>query len=363
MSETTFAKRLLAWYELQARDLPWRDLEDPYPIWVSEVMLQQTRVETVIPYFDRWMVCFPSLQTLAEAAEEEVLHLWEGLGYYRRARYLHQAAQYVMEKHQGTLPRDPETLQELPGIGPYTAAAIASIAFDMDVPAIDGNVRRVFSRVFNVDTPVYSAKGKHEIQTLASEHLPPGSASKYNQALMDLGASACTPQSPNCSRCPLNDLCQAYALGNQEERPFLKKREAIPHYTVTAAVIQEDGAVLLAKRPPDVLLGGLWEFPGGKQKKDESLPESLKREIEEELGIPIQVNAKVGTYQHAYTHYKITLHAFHCSLDSQDIKLTFHTDWKWVPLYALEDFPMGKVDRLIARQLQTHQNGHPSSLP
>ncbi|MFO8036625.1 MAG: A/G-specific adenine glycosylase [Anaerolineales bacterium] len=352
MPENTFTKRLLAWYGAQARDLPWRGLEDPYAIWVSEVMLQQTRVETAIPYFQRWMGRFPTLPTLAEAAEEEVLRLWEGLGYYRRARYLHQAAQIVMEKYQGTLPRDPESLQELPGIGPYTAAAIASIAFDVDVPAVDGNAGRVLSRVFNVDTPLYTAKGKREIRTLAREHLPPGSASSYNQALMDLGSSICTPQTPDCTRCPLDDLCQANALGNQEERPVLRDREPNPHHIVTAAVIQENGEVLLTKRPPDALLGGLWEFPGGKLKEGESLSESLTREIQEELSVQIHTQEKIGTFQHAYTHYKITLHAYHCALQSRDIQLTFHTDWKWVPIDALQDFPMGKVDRLIAQQLQ-----------
>lgn len=360
MPENSFSKRLLAWYQAQARDLPWRDLAEPYAIWVSEIMLQQTRVETVIPYFQRWMERFPTLGTLAEASEDDVLKLWEGLGYYRRARYLHQAAQIVMEKYRGNLPQDLETLQELPGIGPYTAAAIASIAFDVDVPAIDGNVRRVLSRIFNVDTPVSTAKGKREIQALALEHLPSGRASSYNQALMDLGSSICTPQSPDCTRCPLHDLCQAYTLGNQEERPVLKEKDPIPHHVVTAAVFQEDGAVLLTKRPPDALLGGLWEFPGGKQREDESLPETLEREIQEELGVPIHIQEKVGTYQHAYTHYKITLHAYHCTLQSREIQLTFHTDWKWVPIDALEDFPMGKVDRLIALQLQARQKGSPS---
>ncbi len=353
MSPYALSDRLLTWYRDQARDLPWRDLEDPYPIWVSEIMLQQTRVEAVIPYYKRWMERLPTLQSLAGATEEEVLNLWEGLGYYQRARYLRQAAQLVMEKYQGTLPQEPETLQELPGIGPYTAAAIASIAFDVDIPAIDGNVRRVLSRLFNVETPLYTSQGKREIETFAQRHLPPGKAASYNQALMDLGANICTPRSPDCSLCPLREDCQAHALGTQEQLPVLKKKKPIPHHTVTAAVIEDDGAVLLAKRPPKALLGGMWEFPGGKQRVSETLEESLEREIMEELGVPIIAQQKFGTYQHAYTHYKITLHAFRCTLLSPAIQLNFHTDWKWVSLHSLDEFPMGKVDRLIACQLRS----------
>lgn len=352
MSPYALSERLLTWYRDQARDLPWRNLEDPYGIWVSEIMLQQTRVEAVIPYFKRWMERFPTLQSLAGATEEEVLNMWEGLGYYRRARHLRQAAQVVTEKYQGELPQEPETLRELPGIGPYTAAAIASIAFDVDIPAIDGNVRRVLSRLFNVETPLYTSQGKREIKALAQRHLPPGKAASYNQALMDLGANICTPRSPDCSLCPLREICQAHALGIQDQLPVLKKKKPIPHHTVTAAVIKGDGAVLLARRPPDALLGGMWEFPGGKQRDSETLKESLEREIKEELGVPTIAHQKFGIYQHAYTHFKITLHAFHCTLLSSAIQLNFHTDWKWVPLDALGDFPMGKVDRLIAQQLQ-----------
>jgi len=352
MLEKTLSRRLLAWYRDQARDLPWRKYKDPYAIWVSEVMLQQTRVATAIPYFKRWMERFPSVHAVAKASEDAVLKEWEGLGYYRRARYLHQAAKTLVETNQGNLPGNVEALQSLPGIGPYTAAAIASIAFEQDVPAIDGNVRRVYSRVFNVDLPLSTSEGIKRIQTLAGEQLPSGEAGDFNQALMDLGASICTPQSPDCPRCPLRKGCQAYDHKIQEQRPVYKEKAPIPHHTVTAAVIQKNGSLLLAKRPPEALLGGMWEFPGGKMGEDETLEECLEREIKEELGIHIDIQEKVGVYQHAYTHYRITLHAFLCTLRTSDIQLTFHSSWTWSPLSELEEYPMGKLDRLISRKMQ-----------
>lgn len=352
MTKTSFSATLLAWYEQHARDLPWREIDDPYALWVSEVMLQQTRVETVLPYFQRWMERFPTLQKLAEAQEDEVLTLWEGLGYYQRARNLHQAAQIVINTYHGHVPRDPDTLRELPGIGPYTAGAIASMAFGQDVPAVDGNVRRVLSRVFNVAAPIHTAEAQREIHDLVTSHLPSGQASSYNQGLMDLGAQICTPSSPACHRCPLADLCQARQLGIQGQRPVRAEVEPIPHHTVAAGILTQDGCVLLAKRPPDALLGGMWEFPGGKNQPGESVPQTLERELEEELGLQVTVQDKFGEYHHAYTHYKITLHAYHCQPQSSEVHPTFHTEWDWVPVNVLGEYPMGKVDRLIADQLQ-----------
>lgn len=352
MTEKKLTQKLLSWYDGHARVLPWRGCEDPYAIWVSEVMLQQTRVESVIPYFKRWMERFPTIADVAQASEEEVLSTWEGLGYYRRARYLHQAAQRVREDHGGQLPSDPELLQELPGIGPYTAGAIASIAFGQDVPAVDGNVRRVITRLFNIEQPLHSTGCEREIRAQVRANLPPGRAGTFNQALMDLGAQLCTPTSPDCPRCPVAEMCRARALGIQEQRPVRGERDPIPHHTVTAAVIQRDGAVLIARRPPDGLLGGMWEFPGGKKEKGETLATALTREIKEELGLEVEVGRKLGVFQHAYTHFKITLHAFHCTPHSHDVRLADHTDWDWVAVQALNDYPMGKVDRLISRELQ-----------
>lgn len=349
----SFVHPLLAWYEANARELPWRSNCSPYCTWVSEVMLQQTQVDTVIPYFQRWMFRFQDVQALAAADEQEVLSYWEGLGYYSRARNLHRSAKIIESELGGELPRTVKRLQALPGIGPYTAAAIASIAYQVDVVAVDGNIRRVLSRVFDVREPARSPKGERKVWSLAEENLPPGQAGAYNQALMDLGALICTSKRPDCGNCQIESYCQARALGVQEERPVKLPRKQAPRYTVTAAVIRRDGRVLLAQRPKDGLLGGLWEFPGGTlEDTDEDLTACLIREIREELGIGLQVGEPFGEYQHAYTHFKISLHAFLCAIEDHAQPKNLESDaLAWVRVSELGDYPMGKVDRQIAKKL------------
>lgn len=346
------AQRLLAWYARRRRALPWRDHPDPYAVLVAEVMAQQTRLETVLPYFARWMTRFPTVEALAHAEEQEVLALWEGLGYYRRARYLHRAAQEIVARHGGQVPAEPRDLLALPGIGSYTAAAVASIAFGRDVPVVDGNVLRVFARLFALEAPIDTAAGRRAIEALAREHLPPGQAAAYNQALMDLGAQVCTPRQPACTACPLRDLCRAYAQGDPSAYPRRRPKRPVPHYTVTAAVIRRNGQVLLAQRPPQGLLGNLWEFPGGKVEPGESLEEALQREINEELAASVRVEAPFGVYRHAYSHFKVTLHAFLCRLTAGEPRPVVAQALRWVPIAALEAYPMGKIDRRIARRLQ-----------
>jgi A/G-specific adenine glycosylase len=347
-----FTADLLAWYAQHARVLPWRGDSNPYAIWVSEVMLQQTRVETVIPYFERWMSRFPNLASLAQASQQDVLTAWEGLGYYSRARNLHKAAQIVVREMNGELPRDPKALSRLPGVGRYTAGAIASLAFGLDAPVLDGNIRRVLARVFNLTEPARSPAGERRLWELAAEHLPPGRAGDYNQAMMDLGATICTPRAPNCLGCPVSRTCQAYALGVQEERPVALEKPAIPHHIVTAAVIHNQAQVLIAQRPPQGLLGGLWEFPGGKLQPGEDLAVCLQREIREELGAGIVVQDQLGVYRHAYTHFRVTLHAFHCTLANGDQPRPVQVnDLRWVAPSELAAYPMGKIDRQIARNL------------
>lgn len=355
------AEKLLNWYATNARDLPWRGHPDPYAVWVSEIMLQQTRVETVIPYFRRWMERFPKLEALAQAPQEAVLAAWEGLGYYSRARNLHRAAQIVVAEHSGRLPQDPAGLQSLPGIGRYTAAAIASIAFGQDAAALDGNIRRVLARVFNVSQPARSPAGERRLAELAAANLPPGRAGDYNQALMDLGSAICTPRQPDCLRCPLNADCQANLLGIQEERPVMTPRPEVPHYLVTAAIIERDGQVLIAQRPEAGLLGGLWEFPGGKVQPGESLETCLRREIEEELDATIAVGEPFGVYQHAYTHFRVTLHAFRCTLlNGRPPQAVQVQDLRWVTPPELPNYPMGKIDRQIsARVLERDRQASP----
>ncbi len=348
---TEFSRRILSWFKHHGRVLPWRGIRDPYATLVAEVMLQQTRVETVIPFFNRWMVRYPSIADLAAASEQDLLGLWEGLGYYNRVRNLHRAVKIIVDQYEGELPRDLSALRSLPGIGRYTAGAIASIAFGMDVAALDGNIRRVLARAFDVRQRADSPKGEKVLWALAEENLPRGRSGDYNQALMDLGAMICLPRDPDCGNCPLGKLCRARALGVQRQRPVMKPRLAGLHYMVTAAIIRRRGKVLLAKRPSPGLLGGLWEFPGGKVEEGETLEMSLRREILEELGAEISVGEPFGVYRHAYTHFRITLHAFLCDLTAGEPESIQAAALAWVFPVDLGDYPMGKVDRQIARKL------------
>ena len=359
----SFAGLLLEWFAQNARELPWRSEQTPYRTWVSEIMLQQTQVATVIPYFEKWMARFPDIGSLANTSEQEILSVWEGLGYYSRARNLHRAASILKNEMGGKLPETPKELMQLPGIGPYTAAAIASIAFGVDVAAVDGNIRRVLARLFDVREPARSREGEKIIGAIAKKNLPQEQASSYNQALMDLGALICTPKDPDCEGCPIAEYCQAKALGVQNERPVKLPRKKPPHLTVTAAVIQRDGNVLLAQRPPHGLLGGMWEFPGGTlEEGDADLEACLKREIMEELGVTIQVGRSFGVYNHAYTHFRITLLAFLCDLPIDEQPKNLASDRLiWVSLQSLSAYPMGKVDRQIAERLS--QEEHNEILP
>ncbi len=257
-----------------------------------------------------------------------------------------------MEQYGGAIPADRAGLERLPGVGAYTAGAIASMAFGLDEAALDGNIRRVLARVFNLDLPAKSPEGERRLWALAREHLPPGQAGDYNQAWMDLGSSICTPQKPACLVCPLAAVCQAHALGVEELRPILPVKAAVPHYTVAGAVIRRDGRVLIARRPQDGLLGGMWEFPGGKLEDGETLPACLAREIREELAAEVSVGEEIGVFRHAYTHFKVTLHAFECRLNGDEPRALEASALAWVGLDELEHYPMGKIDRQISRCLQ-----------
>ncbi|MDT8305971.1 MAG: A/G-specific adenine glycosylase [Anaerolineae bacterium] len=348
VDRTEVAPRLLAWWDAGHANLPWRASRDPYAIWIAEVMLQQTQITTVIPYYERWMARFPNIESLAAASPDEVLKLWEGLGYYSRARNLHAAARRIVAGHGGQLPDSVAALRTLPGIGPYTAGAIASIAFGKRAPVVDGNVIRVLSRLVDLEADVTETATKKRLWKLAGSLVPEQRPGDYNQALMELGQRICVPAAPACHRCPLAELCLARARGTQLERPVRPPRRDTPHYHVVAGVIyRADGAFLIAKRPPEGLLGGLWEFPGGKQEEGESLPEALRREIREELGMDIAVGAPLGQIKHAYTHFRITLHAYgarHVAGQPQDIAVAGHA---WVTLDDLDRYAFAVTDRKI----------------
>lgn len=325
-------------------------------------MLQQTRVEAVIPYFEKWMRLFPDVQSLANASEHDVLNAWEGLGYYSRARNLHKAAKIVAEQYDGKIPRDLEELRNLPGIGRYTLGAIASIAFGVDVSALDGNIKRVYARVFDVTEPVDSPAGEKILWQLADENLPKGQAGDYNQALMDLGATICVPKNPRCLICPVMKLCEARQKGVQDQRPVKTPKKDVPHHVHAAGVIIERGRVLLAQRPSRGLLGGMWEFPNGRVKGDPAreLPRALKTGYNLRLRVT-ELRAErsrrrrrsahnqesLGIVQHGYSHFSVTTHVFRCELLSPPSE----SNLKWISLKDLNAYPMGKIDRQIAKMI------------
>ncbi|HEY69820.1 MAG TPA: A/G-specific adenine glycosylase [Anaerolineae bacterium] len=346
-----WTQKLLVWYEEHARDLPWRKTRDPYAIWIAEVMLQQTRVETVIPYYERWMASFPTIEALADAPREQVLAHWEGLGYYRRAHHLHQAAQRVVEDHGGLLPSDLKDLEKLPGIGRYTAAAVAAIAYDHDVLALDGNLRRVLARLIDLEIDAKSSEGERRIREAGMAALPERQAGIFNQALMDLSSQLCRPRAPRCSECPLEAACLANQHGVQEQRPVRASRKPLPHLTAAVGVLHRDGKVLIGRRPEGGVLAGLWQFPGGRLEPGESLEACLRREWVEELGVQIEPTEKIGVYDHAHTNFRITVHAFTCRLLQGEPQALDHTEIRWVEISHLGDYPMGKIDRQISLAL------------
>lgn len=336
---------LLDWYDSQKRSLPWRDHPDPYAVWVSEIMCQQTRVETVIPYFERWMKQFPTVKALASASEQDVLNVWEGLGYYSRARNLHKAAKIVAGKFNGRLPRDLDDLRSLPGIGRYTVGAIASLAFKMDEPTLDGNIRRVFSRLFDVDEYADSPAGEKTLWKLAGKNLPKGRAGDFNQALMDLGAMVCLPKNPRCLLCPLMKICKAREAGTQELRPVMKPKKQIPTYVHAAAVVVERGRVLLSQRPGEGLLAGMWEFPNVRIDGDPA--KALVKALRGATHLKVKRGEGLDPISHAYSHFRVEVYPFFC----EKIEIPKNKNLRWVKLIELENYPMGKVDRQIARKL------------
>lgn len=346
--DSLIAKTLLAWYGMRRRSLPWREHPDPYRIWISEIMLQQTQVDTVIPYYHRFLERFPTAEALAAAPVDEVLKAWENLGYYARARHLHRAARVIVEKYKGVFPDTWEAVIALPGIGDYTAGAILSIAFDQSLPAVDGNVRRVLSRLYGVRDPVIRRETQKSLHALAASLIPAKDPGSFNQALMDLGALICAPRSPACPGCPLRTLCKARRDGLQERLPTSEKKPSTPHERVTAAVIfNRQGLLLIVQRPAAGLLASLWKLPGGIVKRGETLEGGLKRMVREELGIRIRVGEVVSSVKHAYTHFRITLYAFRCTLHSGRPHAFACQDWRWASPDDLEALAFSKADRAV----------------
>ncbi|SMC79803.1 A/G-specific adenine glycosylase [Sporomusa malonica] len=308
----TLAAQLLDWYYKNARDLPWRKDKDAYKIWVSEIMLQQTRVEVVKDYYKRWMDRFPTLEILAQASEQEVLNYWQGLGYYSRARHLLSGVREVCLEYGGKVPDNPATIQRLPGVGEYTAGAIASIAYNRAAPAVDGNVLRIFSRLFCLDGDIAKSATKREIDRLIRQHIPSQCPGDFNQALMDLGAMICIPRRPRCQLCPLTNLCEAYAREVQDTLPVRATKKAPQLIVLAAAVVLRDGKYLVRQRTKAGLLAGMWEFPAIEVVEDEVAVERLKEELWNELRQAVCIKEKMSHYLHTFSHRKWDISFYQC---------------------------------------------------
>jgi len=351
----SFRKALIGWYRENQRDLPWRKVSDPYPIWVSEVMLQQTQVATVLPYYHRFLERFPDLPKLARADLQEVLKAWEGLGYYARARNLHQAAAVVIEQHQGHIPRSRQEFQKLPGVGDYIAAAVLSIAFNQPHSVVDGNVKRVLARLFVMQAPVNQSPAKKIFQQAAADLLDTRDPGTFNQALMELGALICKPRNPLCPTCPVRTWCLAYQNDRILEFPRKVKKQATPQYPIAVGVVFKNNRVLITRRKPEGLLGGLWEFPGGKIKSNETAEAACIREIKEEVNLTVKVDSHLSRVRHAYTHFKIQMDVFCCAYISGRLKLNGPVDHRWIRLNQIDDYPLPKANHKFLAKLRQYE--------
>jgi len=321
---------LISWYRRERRDLPWRSTRDPYAIWLSETMLQQTRVETVIPYYRRFLDRFPDVAALASADLEEVYAEWAGLGYYSRARHLHAAARQVLERFAGRLPGDSAELQSLPGVGRYTAGAVASIAFDRPEPVVDGNVERVLARALGIREDVRRPDTRRRLWEEAAALAAGSAPGDLNQALMELGATVCTPRAPRCEACPLAPGCDAVAAGDAESLPR-KPRKAPPRAArAVAGLVLRRGRLLAVQRPPGGLLGGLWELPGGEPDRGEGLERALARTLRERVGLEVGQLEPAGSLEHVFTHRRLRLHLYRCGTVRGRVRLHGFDRHRWV---------------------------------
>src|SRR6266480_3457153 len=320
--------RLLAWYDANRRDLPWRRTRDPYRILVAEVLLQRTRVASGVPYYERFLARFPTVRDLAAAPLDDVLAAWEGLGFYRRAKHLHAAAQAIVNQHGGTVPRSYEVLAALPGIGPYTAGAIASIAFGLPVPAVDGNVTRVISRLFRIRSDVTR---------------PPA-----RRRLAELGATICTPVSPACERCPVEGLCLARAAGEEREIPLSGRRAAVRTVRVAFALIEAKGRVLLVRRKPGELLGGLWSLPGGEIPPERPEREIVREQVKEQTGVAVNIRSRWAPIARTFSHRKWSGSIYRGAPKKPPRS---HGDIRWIPISEALRLPLVPFHRDAIRSL------------
>jgi A/G-specific adenine glycosylase len=345
-----FRRRLFAWYRLHERDLPWRKSRDPYRVWVSEVMLQQTQVATVRAYFERFMAELPTVRHLADADEEQVLRLWEGLGYYRRARGLHAAARVVVEQFDGKFPQMVDELMQLPGIGRYTAGAIVSIAYDRPAPILEANTLRLLARLVALRDDPTRATGQKRLWRIAEQLLPRKQVSRFNQALMELGSLVCTPREPKCDACPVESLCQARQLGLVEKLLPTTRKKEYTELREAAVVVHRARQLLLRRCGPDERWAGLWDFP--RFGIDREGPLFASREIEAKLteltGVRATLGPLIKTIKHGVTRYRITLDCYEATHRGGRLKSHPQAPTKWVCTEDLGDYPLSTTGRKIA---------------
>lgn len=352
MNSNDFRRSILKWYDQVKRPLRWRDTSNPYIIWISEVMLQQTRVDQVTPFFERFIQAFPTVESLASADLQDVLMQWEGLGYYSRARNLHYSAKIIVDSYHGNVPSEWDEIRALKGIGDYTAAAVLSIAFKKPFGVVDGNVIRVIARFLGITDDVSKMHVKKIIRKTMDELIDQDSPGEFNQGVMELGSLICTPVNPNCEICPISTNCLAYNLIQTETIPYKPKKKKVPHFDIAVGIILDsNNKILISKRPENAMLGGLWEFPGGKMESDESLVECLERELSEELGIAIHNISEFAAIKHAYSHFKVTIHAFTCMIKSGTPQNISSSELKWISINELPKYPFPKANRKISDKL------------
>jgi A/G-specific adenine glycosylase len=352
LTSSEFSDFILKWYQENKREMPWRGEQDPYKIWISEIMLQQTRVDQARPYFENFMELFPTVFDLAKAGQQQVLKAWEGLGYYSRARNLHAASKMIVEDFDGKLPESYDDIIKLKGIGPYTAAAITSIAFGQPNAVVDGNVIRVITRYYGIEDDVRSSKTTKQVQALVNDLISEDEPADFNQAMMELGATVCSPSKPDCLNCPIQSGCIATKIAKTDVIPYKSKAKKKPHKVIGVGIIErEDGKLLIALRPEDAMLGGLWEFPGGKQEKGETIQQTIERELKEELGVVVHAYKEFMNLKHTYSHFSITMHAWFCELISGTPQAKSSQEIRWVNKSELEEYPFPKANKVLTEKL------------
>jgi len=353
----SFRRKLLAWFDKHKRDMPWRRTRDPYQIWLSEIMLQQTTVAMAGPKFTAFVEAFPTVYGLAAADEQQVLRMWEGLGYYRRARGLHAAAKVIVAEHDGQLPRDVKSLMALPGVGRYTAGAVASFAYDVSAPIVETNTQRVLARLTGYRREVVAGEGQRHIWNAAESLLPATGAGKYNLALMELGALVCKPSDPRCDECPVTAHCAAFAAGRQNEIPKLAAKVKVTAVREATVVVRKSGRVLLRQRAKGERWEGMWDFP--RFPLDGEGPLFVRRElvdkVRDQTGVDIEPGALIKTIKHGVTRYRITLDCYEARATGGRGRSTDASPVRWTPLAELGDLPLSvtarKIATLISKQL------------